>query len=409
MNDLTLHDVLVWLPVGIFGLLSWTIWFYRRTMSHRAKPTVNAFTTTTSLVVPVYGEDPLVLSQCLDSWLRAGPTEIILVLDVNDQACQSMLAGRDLPTKVRVITFQHRGKRSALGVGIRAASSEIVIMADSDTAWQPDLLTNVLMPFANSQVGGVGTRQVVAARDTAVWRRLASWLLDTRFLDYVPAMGARGAVPCVSGRTAAYRRSVVTPLLPALEHEIFLGKECVAGDDGRLTWLVLGAGYLTVHQGTAVAVSMFPGTLRAFVKQRVRWSRNSYRCYLTAIYNGWLWRQPFVTQLTVMQNLLTPVTMGISLTYLALALRYSVLWVALLLVAWVFVGRAIRGFSHLREHPRDIWIVPVVVPMVIFIALPIKLWSFLTMNKQGWLTRDSSSVGGEGQSNASLNDRAVLS
>ena len=48
----------------------------------------------------------------------------------------------------------------------------------------------------------------------------------------------------------------------------------------------------------------------------MRWSRNSYRCYLTAIWKGWLWRVPFVTKVTVLQILLTPVTMGITLGYL---------------------------------------------------------------------------------------------
>src|SRR3546814_7708248 len=43
-------------------------------------------------------------------------------------------------------------------------------------------------------------------------------------------------------------------------------------------------------QDSARALSMFPGTFRAFVKQRVRWSRNSYRCYLTAIRHGWIFR-----------------------------------------------------------------------------------------------------------------------
>jgi N-acetylglucosaminyltransferase len=45
-------------------------------------------------------------------------------------------------------------------------------------------------------------------------------------------MSRRGGVACLSGRTAAYRRSAIIPLMPALEHEIFLGRECVAGDDG---------------------------------------------------------------------------------------------------------------------------------------------------------------------------------
>src|SRR3954453_8003185 len=98
-----------------------------------------------------------------------------------------------------------------------------------------------------------------------------------------PAMPRRGGFACLSGRPAAYRREVILPLLPALERELFLGRECVAGDDGRLTWLVLAAGYRTMPQDNAQADSMFPGELRAFFRQRIRWSRNSYRCYLTAL------------------------------------------------------------------------------------------------------------------------------
>ena len=79
---------------------------------------------------------------------------------------------------------------------------------------------------------------------------------------------------------------------------------------------MLASGYKTVHQSSARALSMFPDTFRAFVKQRVRWSRNSYRCYLTALWKGWLWRVPFVTKMTVLQILLTPVTMGMALGYL---------------------------------------------------------------------------------------------
>jgi hypothetical protein len=36
------------------------------------------------------------------------------------------------------------------------------------------------------------------------------------------------------------------------------------------------------------------------------------------------------------------------------------------------------------------------------ISLPVKLYAFATMNKQGWLTRTSDQVGGAGQSAGSL-------
>ena len=60
------------------------------------------------------------------------------------------------------------------------------------------------MPFVDPQVGGVGSRQHVHLPRSDVRRRVAYWLLNTRYLDYVPAMSRRGGVACLSGRTAAY-------------------------------------------------------------------------------------------------------------------------------------------------------------------------------------------------------------
>jgi cellulose synthase/poly-beta-1,6-N-acetylglucosamine synthase-like glycosyltransferase len=303
-----------------------------------------------------------------------------------------------------VLVYEHAGKRSALGVGIREARYEIVVFADSDTFWQPGLLDAVQMPFEDPDVGGVGTQQNVYQRETSVWRRIADWLVNLRYYDYVPAMGDKGGVACLSGRTSAYRRSVILPVVGNLESEFFLGRRCVAGDDGRLTWLTLSQGYKTVHQSTARALSMFPDSFSAFVKQRVRWSRNSYRCYLTALWKGWLWKTPFVTRVTVLQILLTPVTMGITMAYLLFSrLELTALGIALSL-GWILVGRGIRGWSHLKRYPRDLILLPLVVLIIIMIALPIKLYAFFTMNKQGWLTRSSDQIGGAGQNAASLQE-----
>ncbi|WP_328480518.1 glycosyltransferase family 2 protein [Streptomyces sp. NBC_00377] len=389
------------MPLGIAGVFVWGLWLYRAVLSRFAKPVVNNYRTTVSVVVPAYREDAEILVDCLDTWLAQDPTEIIIVPDVDDTEVLRRLAQVQDP-RVRVLAFEHRGKRSALGVGIRAATSELVVLVDSDTRWEPGLLAAVQMPFVDPAVGGVGTQQNVYQRTTSIWRRVADWLVNLRYYDYVPAMGRAGAVACLSGRTAAYRRSAIEPVLENLENEFFLGRRCVAGDDGRLTWLVLASGYKTVHQSSARAISMFPSSFRAFVKQRVRWSRNSYRCYLTAVYKGWLWRVPLVTKITVLQILLTPVTMGMALGYLLFSrLEMTGRGVVLVLI-WLLVGRGIRGYSHLRRHPQEVLLLPVLALVVIMISLPIKLFAFVTMNKQGWLTRTSDSVGGEGQDSASL-------
>ena len=389
-------------PIGVVGVLSWSIWLIRKVLSAGYRSTVNLFRTTTSVVVPSYREDPDVLERCLDSWLAQGPTEVIVVLDVEDTEAFARLTARD-DARLTVISFAHQGKRSALGVGIRAAQGEVLVLCDSDTTWLPGVLSAVQMPFADPAVGAVSTRQNVYLPESSVWRRVADWIIDLRYLDYVPATSRAGAVVCVSGRTAAYRRSAVVPVLEHLEHEFFLGRRCIAGDDGRLTWLVLASGYKTVHQNSARALSMFPNTFRAFCKQRVRWSRNSYRCYLTAAWNGWLWRVPLVSQVTVLQILFTPVTMFAAVYYVVASSFSDRGGQALALsLAWVLIGRAIRSTSHLRRRPSDLVILPLVAVVIAMVALPIKTYALFTMNKQGWLTRRADLTGGEGQDEASL-------
>jgi cellulose synthase/poly-beta-1,6-N-acetylglucosamine synthase-like glycosyltransferase len=392
-----------WVPIGFVGAISWSVWLIRFTLSRLYRPVPNGYMATTSVVIPSYREDPDILSECLDSWLAENPTEVIVVPDLKDtEVIQRLTARAARDPRLKVIPFAHTGKRSALGAGIRRASQEILVLADSDTRWEPGLLAAVLAPFADPKVGGVGTRQNAYLPKTSAWRRVADWMIDVRYLDYVRAQSRAGAVACLSGRTAAYRRSVMLPVLEHLEDEFFLGRRCVSGDDGRLTWLVLASGYKTVYQSTARALSMFPDKGRAFFKQRLRWSRNSYRTYLTAIWKGWLWRQPFICQLSVLQIMLTPVTMGFAVTYLGFWVVHPQRVVAIAAVGWLLVGRCLRGISHLRQRPSDIWLLPLVAVLTIVVALPIKTYAFFTMNVQGWLTRSADQVGADAQTAASL-------
>jgi cellulose synthase/poly-beta-1,6-N-acetylglucosamine synthase-like glycosyltransferase len=391
------------LPIGVVGIISWSVWLLRFTLSRVYRPRPDGFVTTTSVVVPSFREDPDILDRCLRSWLAENPGEIIVVPDLADTEVIRRLEDRSgTEPRLVVLPFAHTGKRSALGAGIRRARGEILVLADSDTSWEPGLLRAVQAPFADPKVGGVGTRQNVHLPKTSVWRRVADWMIDVRYLDYVRAQSRAGAVACLSGRTVAYRRSAVLPVLEHLEDEFFLGRRCVSGDDGRLTWLVLASGYKTVYQSNARAMSMFPDTGRAFLKQRLRWSRNSYRCYLTAMWKGWLWHQPFICQLSVLQVVLTPLTMGFAVAYLEAWVLHPGLLDPAVAIAWLLVGRALRGISHLRQRPGDIWVLPLVAVMTIFVALPVKTYAFLTMNVHGWLTRSSDQVGGEAQSAASL-------
>jgi N-acetylglucosaminyltransferase len=119
------------LPLGIVGVLSWSVWIIRVTLSKLYRPVPPGYKTTTSVVVPAYREDPDILMKCLRTWLAEDPTEVIIVPDLEDREVIERL-GMVTDPRLRVIPFAHQGKRSALGVGMRAARSEIIVLSDSE-------------------------------------------------------------------------------------------------------------------------------------------------------------------------------------------------------------------------------------------------------------------------------------
>src|SRR4051794_41857122 len=91
------------IPVGVIGILSWSIWLTRKLLSNRYRSVVNDFRTTTSVVVPSFREDPDVLERCLDTWLAQRPTEVIVVLDIGDREAERRLGERRGPRRSGVV------------------------------------------------------------------------------------------------------------------------------------------------------------------------------------------------------------------------------------------------------------------------------------------------------------------
>jgi N-acetylglucosaminyltransferase len=392
-----------WLPLSAIGIVVWGGWLGRQLLGALYRPAVNGHTMRSSLIVPVYREDPEVLLRCLRSWQRNDPDEILLVIDVSEREVIELARQweQDDP-RVRYVVAVKPGKRHALCLGVRAARYEAAILTDSDTVWAEDFLRTVLMGFADPGVGGVGCRQSVLAAESSLWRHVADWMLDVRYLHFLPAMGRRQAIPCISGRTAAYRRSAILPLLDELEFETFFGRPCISGDDGRLTWLILRDGWKAAYQGNARVWTVFPNTFRGFVKQRIRWSRNSYRCYLRAMATGWLWKQPAITSISVLQNLCGPFTLSLATFYLVVELAGHRWGLAALALSWLMAGRAIKGIGHILREPRGLVYLPLITAIFIVVMIPVKFYALVTMNRQGWITRTAENAVADGQAAVTL-------
>ncbi len=382
----TLYDEVVstpiYLPLGVFGMIRWSLWLCKKIPAAFYQPITAPYTTSAAIVTPVYEEDPVIFRRALESWRINQPDEIITVIDVTDTTCIDI--ANEYPD-VTVIVTAIPGKRPALVDGILAATTDIVVLVDSDTIFEPQVLKRVLRPFADPKIGGVGTRQKVLVRGT-VWQRIADIFLDVRYEDEVPAMTRMGTgLSCLSGRTAAYRRSVLLPMLNDFLGETFLGKQCMSGEDKRLTTLVLKAGYNTYYQGDALVWSTFPAEFSEFIKQRVRWTRNSYRSDLRALWEGWVWKRWYLAFLLIDKSI-APYTLLLGLSYFVYSVFQGDWAVAAVIIGWWLFSRTVKLWPHLRRYPQDFVLLPMFIGIT-FLMTFVKAYALATVHHHKWLTR----------------------
>jgi len=381
---------IAFLPLGLLGLVRWTSWLVRRIPAALYQPIRNDYRLPLSIVVPVYQEDPEIFARAIESWLQEGVEEVVLVIDETDTTCQRVAA----QYPVKVIITDVPGKRDALKRGWEACTTPLVALVDSDTIWASDVAAKVAMPFADPEIGAVATRQNVY-NPVGFLQRVNDIYLDLRYFDENAAQTYLGrAVSCISGRTGVYRRELLLEIGEEFMDETFLGVPCMSGDDKRLTSLVLMRGHRTYMQRSARVWSTFPGTPAIFLKQRLRWARNTWRSDVRALFiDKWAWRYPFLAY-TMLDKMISAFTLLVAPVFMILAIAHQKWGFVIALALWWWVSRALKLLPHLRRRPSSFFLVPPFV-LLSFVMAVVKLCALLTIRKQRWLTRQVQVVNGE--------------
>jgi hyaluronan synthase len=379
-----------YLPIGAIGIWRWGTWLAKKVIALGYQPMKSSFKTDVSIVTPVYNENPAVFLAALESWHRNKPAQIIAVIDASDAACLRVFKTfAQQSRQCKLIVTEKSGKRPALAVGILAATSDIVALVDSDTIWEDTTLAAAVLPFRDPKVGGVSTRQSVLCPKTLA-QKLFDIQLDLRYEEELPFLGAMGdALTCLSGRTAIYRLAALLPILDDMVSETFWSKKVISGEDKCLTYLVLAQGWKLKYQKTARVYTHGTETVRNFLKQRLRWTRNSWRADLRALTKPWLWRHAALAYF-LLDRTIQPLVILLGPAYFIAALALGKWTHALVLLAWWFVTRAIRLIPHLKRRPQDITALPAYIFFTYATAI-IRLYALFTLNTQGWITRWDSS------------------
>jgi hyaluronan synthase len=296
--------------------------FYRPVPDRGFRPTV-------SVIIPAFNEEEGIIGT-IESCLAADyPRQLLEVVVINDGSTDGTWE-RILEAKARwpeiyaINLGRNYGKRGAMAEGIRRSTGEILCFVDSDSYLEHDAVINIAQPFADERVGAV-------VGHAEVKNHSVNWITKMQQVRYYSAFRVikgtesllSGTVTCASGCCAAYRRSVVLPILDEWEFQTFLGRPATFGDDRALTNKILKH-HRVVYQSSARASTMVPTTLRVFFRQQLRWKKS------------WLRESLYVVRMFWRKNPIAAV-----FTYASICFPFFAPWVVVHAVA----GRLLDGGS----------------------------------------------------------------
>ncbi len=191
-----------------FPLLLWL----RATLRPRPVRSAGAdWTPTVSLIVAAYNEASVVQAKLANTRALdypAGSFELIFASDGSDDDTVA-LAREQAGATETVLDLPRRGKNATLNEAVAASKGEILVFTDADSMLTPDTLRNIVAPFADPEVGGVGGDfRYTASDDPTGTGERAYWGYD-RMLKQLQSRG--GNMTVATGQLYAIRREHFRP------------------------------------------------------------------------------------------------------------------------------------------------------------------------------------------------------
>ena len=403
--------ILFFIIPAILGATRWGFWFFWKyipSLFYKPKPVPENPTLTpndATIVVPIYQPDKKFFIPCLRAWLATG-ARVLLVADqtcyddVNQWAINLAEQGEGA---AEVINEEKPGKRVAMFNGLQRVNTEVLVFADDDSLWDPDVLPSILAAFEDPKIAGCSTRQLVQPKGDkkTLTESIADIYLALRETETKATVNMCGYSACLSGRTMAYRTEVLRRdgFEEHFLNDRFLGQLQNSGDDKSLTrWIYKQDDvkmFSQVIDKCTITTTFLEGT--AYLKQTVRWSRNTWRSDLKTIFTiRSMWCKGFWLCCIMVDRLISPFSL---LSGAGLAVYGTVMvggemeeiknigWIFFSWLAWVHASRGFKLLHHFRRVPREIWVLPFYIAGSYFSAC-VRIYALLTIYDRSWGNRD---------------------
>ena len=335
--------------------------------------------------------------------------EIIFVNDGSTDSTGEILDKYAKRGLIKVIHQKNAGKKKALGQAMRIAKGELFAFSDSDSIWAEDAIEKIVKIFQTEQeVGGVsGHGRALNANTNLLTKIQDSWY-EGQFSIRKAFESVFGAITCVSGPLAVFRKEAIFNYISAWEHDSFLGQEFKFATDRTLTGFVLGSKVIgaklkkkypnsyfinkykdrdwkIVYAKSAKSWTIVPDSVARIRKQQIRWKKSFIRnIFFTGLF---YWRKPFLPALFYYLHILF-VLVGpfIAFRHLVyLPIRGDIFSIFLYLSGIIFVG-FMFGLVYKIENPKcHIWIYRPLMSLMSTLFLSwIIFYSIFTIKKMVW-------------------------
>jgi cellulose synthase/poly-beta-1,6-N-acetylglucosamine synthase-like glycosyltransferase len=229
----------------------------------RRPPGRGRWTGPVTVIVPAYNEaagiEASLRSLVASDWGHG--LSVVVVDDGSTDGTAEIVARLQLP-RVYLVRQANGGKPAALNAGLAVAGTEVVVMVDGDTLFEPGTVAELVAPFADPRVGASSGNAKVLDRSTLLGRfqhieYVMGFNLDRRLLATL------GAITTVPGAVGAFRTH-------ALRAAGGVSDDTLA-EDTDLTIAIQRAGWRVVYQDEAVAWTEAPSSVGDLWRQRYRW------------------------------------------------------------------------------------------------------------------------------------------
>jgi cellulose synthase/poly-beta-1,6-N-acetylglucosamine synthase-like glycosyltransferase len=217
-----------------------------------------------SVIIAAYNEvDNIIkkLNSVLASNYNLSQLEIIVASDGSTDGTNDLVASFK-ESGVRLLDLPRQGKNSVINQAVATASGEILIFTDADSILLPDSVRNLVAPFADPEIGGVGGDYRHASKNVKQEGERAYWNYDRRLKQL---QSAGGSVSGASGALFAIRRSLFKPVPDGVT------------DDFYIVMQVISSHYRLVFEPTAIALGPVASSAQAEFNRKVRIITRGFR------------------------------------------------------------------------------------------------------------------------------------